>query len=582
MATTYCTAEMKFADVSALTDSTLTASSGQSFNNLEYFKKNEASDVTDYGLLGHNQIILDGSQSELADKPTDVAFVSSAKSGSDCAFATNPAITIAFTNNHSSAGLTFYFGHVHPREMRITWFNLKGNKLVANTFEPDALIYFASQQVSNYAKVVIEFLETCWPEQYIELQYIMYGKYIYWTGDVIQKASITEEIDTTGSEVSINNGSISILDVDDDFNIGNNAGSWRFIQKTQEIALKEYVDDTAVELGSFYIDDFSFKENVAKFSLIDGIGILDKCVFYDGDIYINVKAGDIIQSIFNTAGVIEYTLEDGLGDITLTGYIGVVTCREALQMVAFVIGAIVDDSRSNIIKIYKPSRKIKNSVGVDRKFNGKTQVTQEDYFSGVSVECSKYTLSSNASDIYDDVLEAGDNQITFSGPFLASSITASAGTIKERHTNYCIVNMTAEGECKLTGQAYEESKFIVSKNQTQIEAGQIANTKTYTGITLYNTNAMQEKLKDLLKYWELQKTLDMQYLINTEQSGEWVSVKDNNGFSNSTLIESQTIDLTGGFIATASCRGYTLINTNSLYAGNGELYADGDKGGAIS
>lgn len=582
MANTYCTAEMKFIDVTAHSDGTLDTSSGQSFDDTSIFKRNTASDVTDYGFLGHNQIVLDGSQKELADKPTDVAFVSAERSGLDCLFETNPTITITFTANHSSTGLMFYFGHVYPHKMRITWYSLGGNKLVANIFEPNSLTYFASQQVSNFGRVEIEFLETCFPEQYIEFQYLMYGRVLSWTGEKIQKASITEEIDTTGAEVSINNGSISILDTDNDFNIGNNTGIWQYIQKAQEIKLTEYVDDTPVELGSFYIDDFSFKDNVAKFSLIDSIGILDKCVFYNGDIYSNVKASTIIKDIFNTAGIISYTLEEGLGDITLTGYLGVMSCREALQIVAFVLGAVVDDSRSDVIRIYKPSRKVKNNIGIDRKFNGKTQVAQEDYFSGVSVECSRYILANDTSDIYDDVLEVGDNQITFSSPFLASSIEASAGTIKERHTNYCVVNMTTEGNCKLTGQAYEESKFIVTRNQAHIAAGQIANTKTYTGITLYNTNAMQEKLKNLLKYWELQKTLDMQYLINAEQSGEWVTVKDTNGFSNSTLIESQTIDLTGGFIATASCRGYTLVNTNGLYAGNGELYADSDKGGAIA
>ena len=41
------------------------------------------------------------------------------------------------------------------------------------------------------------------------------------------------------------------------------------------------------------------------------------------------------------------------------------------------------------------------------------------------------------------------------------------------------------------------------------------------------------------------------------------------------LIESQNIDLSGGFIATASCRGYSEFTTDLFYAGQ-ELYAEGD------
>lgn len=581
MAITSCSAEMKFIDVSARADSIVSPSGGQSFDDTSLFKRETETSRDSWLQLGHNCMVLDGTQQEMPDTPTTAAYFSSVRSGSDCKVASNPKIEISFTANHSSAGLTFYFAQTYPGKMTITWYNAAGSKLVSDTFEPDALIYFASKQVSNYQKIVIEFTETTWPEQHIQLQYILYGKYINFIGDTVQTATITEEIDTTGSEVSINSGELDILDEDDEFNIGNNAGSWQYIQKMQEVTLTESVDDTSINMGTYFIEDFSFKDNVATFNLIDSVGILDLYTFYDGDIYTNVKAGTIIKSIFDTVGTLKYSLDEDLANVELTGYLGTVTCREALQMVAFVIGAVVDDSRSNVISIKKASRKIDHTVDIDRKFNGNTSIAQEDYYSGASIECSKYALSSQSTDIYDDTLPAGDNKITFNQPFKASTIACTGGTIKEKHTNWMIVTMAEDGACKVTGTAYEESKFTVSKNHA-LDGGQTNNVKAYSGITLYNASTIQDKLTELLKYWDLQKTLEMKYLIESEKTGEWVTVKDSNRFSSSTLIESQAIDLTGGFISTATCRGYTLINTNGIYMGNGELYAEASEGGALS
>ena len=581
MPVTSCNAQMKFIDVSARGNSTVAPSGGQSFDKTSLFKEEEETAIDKRLVLGHNSMIMDGTASEFPDVPTDVAYMSTERSGADCKFATNPKIVITFDGNHSSAGLTFYFADHYPGLMTVTWFNSKGSKLVADNFKPNTLTFFASKQVSNFTKIEIEFIETVWPEQYIQLQYILYGKNLFFSGDTVQTASITEELDVTGSEISINNGSIDILDEDDEFNIGNNAGDWQYVQKMQQVHLKEYQDDTEIEMGTFFIEDFSFKDNVVTFNLIDSVGILDLYTFYSGDIYTNVKAGTVIKAIFDTVGSLKYEVEEDIANTLLTGYLGVVTCREALQMVAFITGAIVDDSRSDTIRIKKASKKITNIINVDRKFNGNTSIAQEDYYSGVSIECSRYTESANSTDIYDDTLPAGDNKITFATPYRASTITCSGGTLKEVHTNYCIVTMASEGACKVSGYGYDESKFIVSRNHA-LDGGQVANVKAYTGVTLYSASTIQDKLEELLKYWDLQKTMKMKYLISAEKTGEWATIKDINGFSNSTLIESQTIDLTGGFISTASCRGYTLINTNGLYAGNGELYADGDKGGAIA
>ena len=77
------------------------------------------------------------------------------------------------------------------------------------------------------------------PKRYIKLRYILYGRYIEWTGDVIKTAKIHEEINEISTTLSINTASISILDAKNDFDISNENGSWRSVQKTQEVTFTE-------------------------------------------------------------------------------------------------------------------------------------------------------------------------------------------------------------------------------------------------------------------------------------------------------------------------------------------------------
>ena len=67
----------------------------------------------------------------------------------------------------------------------------------------------------------------------------------------------------------------------------------------------------------------------------------------------------------------------------------------------------------------------------------------------------------------------------------------------------------------------------------------------------------------------------MKYLEQREQVGNWINIESMTGSISTTLIESQSVDLTGGYIATAKCRGYSTLVTDLAYTG--EFYA-GERG----
>ena len=570
---TYCRAEMKFIDVTALADASVTTDDNQGIGSIELFA--EQTEQKSYGTFELNQFVLDGSKSVLTENPKDIAFWNDALSKEDCTFETDPKITVTFQEQHTSAAITLYFEDEPPAELKITWYTIAGTKLITETFYPDSLIYVCNNQVQNYGKIEIEFVRTSFPQRYIKLQYILYGKYIVWDKDMIQTAKVQEDIDLTSAALSINEADISIVDMNNDFDAENENGAWNSVQKTQEVTLSEFNNGNMIPMGAFFIDDFSFSKNIAKFKLVDVVGLLDKYTFYEGQVYNNVRAGVILNAIFATAGIKKYVIDEEVGNTLLSGYLAIQTCRKALQQVCFACGAVADDSRSDTIKVYKPDRYVKSTVGTDRKFNGNTKVSLEKYISGVNIEMKNYVLEEKTSDIYKKTLPAGDTKITFSSPYLPSSITASAGTLKEVKTNYLIINMTVAGQCQITGIKYTNTTFSYEKSVDKIEAGETENIKKYSGCTIYNADILPDIADYLLGYHALRKKVGMKYLVDLEQVGNWANINSIGGKTSTTLIESQTLDLTGGFIATATCRGYSVVVAENYFAGV-ELYAGGD------
>lgn len=573
MQKTSCKAHMKFIDVTALADAKEATNDNQSIGNLEILKSE--TNQADYGTFERNQFVLDGSKNVLPDTPNDVVFWSKEESEEDCFFQERPKITINFTTQHSSAGITLYFADDYPTELNITWYTLYGSKLDQKTFYPDRLVYACVHQVSNYGKIVIEFTRTRLPKKYIKLCYILYGRYIEWGGEVIKTAKVHEEINEISTTLSINTSSISILDAKNDFDISNENGAWKSVQKTQEVTFTETKDGVEIPVGTFFIDTSDFKSNTASFKLNDRIGLMDNYTFYLGKMYSNVLAGKLLEEVFSCASVTKYIIDEDVYNIRLSGYLAVQSCRAALQMICFACAAVADDSRSDIVRVFKPNRYVSSTIGTERKFNNKSNIKLDEYVSGVSVECGKYDLETETSEIFNDNLPKGKSKITFSEPCDPESLISSNGIFTEKRTNYVIVQMNTAGTCVITGKKYKKSTFQYTKNVDHISAGESENIKRIGTITLYNLEYLDTVAEKLLSYYALRKVLSMKYILNTESVSNWANIVDKNGNVATTLIEQQDIDLTGGFITTATCRGYSIVATEDVFAGT-ELYTGGD------
>lgn len=567
---TNCKVHMEFVDTTAQADGMFSVQDNFIYGDAELLR--EKGEYPDYALSDLNQFILDGSR-EILNVHTRLPFVSSQASANDCTFSEQPTVTVDFTERHTSAGLTLYFIQDYPAELKITWYELTGNKMAEETFFPNMMIFFCRRQADGYGKIKITFIRTRLPGQRVGLGHIKYGTEIEWNEENIQTGSLHEEMDVTSAILPINTAEITIVDEEDDFDLRNQNGAWKSIQKKQEVTVVEQLGDKNVGCGIMFIDTWSSRDNTVTFSLIDRLGVIDKTKYYDGRIYNGEKAGAIIDEIMLSAGVAKYTVTDEVREIPVSGHLAICTHRAALQQIAFACGAVVDCGRSDSIDIYQPSRYAHIVLGPDRKFS--TALELDKYVSGVGVSYNTYALATQAEEIYNDMLYTGDNRIEFSDPYHPESLSVSAGEIVMARTNYVVIRMTEDTECTLTGRKYEKREITYTTTASLIDAGEEENVISFAGCTLMNAGRVKEIARNLLNFYQLRQLVDVEYILDTEKAGNWVNLRDMSGKTVTSGIISQDIDLTGGFLATAKCRGYSKVVTEFSHAK--EIYA-GERG----
>lgn len=567
MAFTNCKVHMEFVDVTALPDSSPVFANAD-IGNLELLKS--ASDYPDYLIPDLNNAVLDGSRVTLEEN-TRIPLISDI-SGDDGTFATPPVLTVSFTSPHTSAGITLFFLDDYPANIKVAWYGTSGQKIIEEEYAPDDLTFLCKKQVENYGKIVITFLKTRLPQRRIQLAYIKYGMEMEWDREKVKSASVTHEVDGTYASLPIGTAEVSIVDENNDFDLTNRDGMWTSIQKNQTLIVTEELATKEVACGQYYIDTWSSSANIVSFSMLDVIGLMDKTKFYEGRIYENEKAGIIIGEIMTSAGISAYTVAEDVQNIEISGYLGVCSHREALQSVLFICGAICD-CMAGVIAIYKPGREVVGAINIARKFS--TEVKMAEYVSGVSVTFSRYAEKTEAEEIYAGVLPAGNSTIEFSAPYKPSSIEVTAGTIVKAATNYVVIHIDEESECTVSGIGYEVMQNTFTLKRKNLAAGETENIKSCSGCTLISYNSVKGIAERLLNYYELNQQVTIKYLIDAEKNGDWVNcVMPNNGEIVCGIYQ-QSIDLTGGFIATATCRGYSTITT--VYEYSGEFYT-GERG----
>lgn len=582
-------------DTTALQDGIEMSESNSDFADIKLLKDNVSAPA--YGTLEHNFFVLDGSMEEFPDAPDNLVYFSKnfvntntnyeycgeMYAGDDLGGAIEEvyekqSVVVQFTENHTSYGITLHFLDVHPLEIEITWYDLAGILLSRKTYYPDSLKFFCRNQVEEYGRIEIVFLKAL-PYHNVKLQYIEYGTTIIWGNDIVKSGKLVNDTDPISDKIKTDKLTFDFLDATDEFNIGNVNGLHKTFQKKQRMLPYEIVEGQKIPLGVFFLDTNSTTKNISKISAIDYKGMLANTDFKDGRIYNGETAGDIIDEIMAAAGIAEYEVDQEIADTPLYGTLKIQTCQKALREVLFACGSIINTSRRFGVEIHKKNRLITNNIPRNRKFT--TTLQTDHYVSDVTVKYKTWMIDDKVSEITKGTYGAGTHTIQLTNP--AANMETNVGTIIKQMPYYVVIDipMDSLAEVVISGQKYVGEELSVLSSIEHIKAGEVRSTKTFTG-SLLDYEAAKSVADNILDYYQLQQIIKTKHLSADEKAGDWAEIEntvaDHANFVAS--IESLSTDLTGGFISTATCRGYYKFITNYDYAGDG-LYADEEMGAVI-
>lgn len=533
-----------------------------------------------YGTLESRQWLMDGSFSFFPEVPEAYfwGLWSAVQSGESGAFADPPVLDIQFSQAHSSSGLTLHFYAPTgdwASKLKIQWYGADGGLLASALFTPDAVDFYCAKKVDRYRRIRLTFLETNHPGRYLKLAGLDYGVYLHFAGDEIVKAHVLEECDPLSAEISINTLGLTLYNKEGRFSILNPEGYFDVLQHKQKLTVWEDVrpearstSSTSYCMGTFYLSDWENSgDTLADFTAVDAVGLLDGAP-YDGGVY-DTTAGELAADILDGYS---YTLDEELAAERVQGYLAAGTRREALQQLAFAVGAVVDCSRSDLIRISPAPARASGMIAYDRKFQDGSKVTLNPLITAVAVTAHRYQAEDAASELYKDTLEPGTYQVTFRAPAVADSLTVTGATLAGRGVNRCTLVVSKAGEVCVTGRKYVDSTIILRRAAANLPPNAQDNELTVTDATLVSPDRATAVANRVLDYYAQRYEQTFRMIAGDEKLADRLIVQSFGGEMVRGVLTKLEFDLTGGFVADAKVVGRRLSGTAAAYAGD-EIHA---------
>lgn len=427
----------------------------------------------------------------------------------------------------------------------------------------------------NYRRIQLMFLETNKPGRYLKLAGIDYGVYLHFSGDEIIKAHVLEECDQLSAEISINTLNLTLFNQEGRFSILNPEGYFDVLQHRQKLTVWEDVRQSARDtsttsycMGTFYLDDWSNEDDtLADFTAIDTIGLLDGSPF-DGGVY-DTHVASLAAEILNGY---PYTLDSVLAEERIQGYIPAGTRREALQQLAFAIGAVVDCSRGEIIRIVPAPQRASGLIGTDRRLQDGSKVTLLALVTAVSVTAHRYIPGEASEELYKDTLEPGTYRVTFDAPAVADSLAVSGAELSERGVNHCTLTVSKAAEVCVTGRKYSDSATVLRREASNLPSNAQGNEVSVPDATLVSPDRAAAVAARVLDYYAQRYEQTFRMVAGDEKLADRLIVESFGGEMVRGVVTKLEFDLTGGFLADAKIVGRKLSNNAAAYAGE-EIHA---------
>lgn len=472
-------------DPSAKPDSTPQSNDVQPWTDLNDLKLDRVT-IKNVATLERNYAVLDGEQEHLPDNAEEYqwGFWSASMSDENGKFTHPPVLDIQFSFNHKSPGLSlsFYpYSDDYASKIRATWYSGQGDIIHTGEYDIDSVEGYIAQNINDFRRIQLEFLETNKPNRYVKFSGISYGFGRSFADEDIDTVTILEEIDPTSNEISINTLNFRIRTNNPEFSMVSGIGD-NMLMHYQQMSIVADKRDFGLYFLQFPWKDVYGDGSVVDFQAVDAIGVMDNYQFW-GDVYHNIPIETLLDQIFNVCfptKLVRYELDDTFKGKTLSGWIPINTCRHALQLICFAIGAVADDSRRDYIWIYPPDTELTSTIPNEKIYRS-PEITPTTYYSGVEVVAYEYIPGEDSIDAFSGELKAGQNVVRFAEPL--HSLSIAGGSIIESTANHAVLNIPSDGEYTLAGLRYTVNQPVFQELE-EVSAGEVENIKIYQNCTM--------------------------------------------------------------------------------------------------
>ncbi len=417
---------------------------------------------------------LDGNSEVFPSDTSDarLGLWSNSISGSDGWFETPVVLSLTASGQYSSQGITLTFdmyNDIFATDINIKWYRA-GTVLSDMDFTPDRAAYFCRNFVENYDKVEITFRAINMPGNRLKLRVIDYGYDTVFYGAELRSVKLIQELDPISSEIAINTC---------DFTLDSKTDMEYSFQAKQPLSV--YFNGRP--LATTFVKKSKRKaRRIWDIQSEDYIGMLDG-IPYAGEMFFLADAYAVMSGILTLAKV-PFEIDEAFRGMPVTGYIPYTTSREALMQVAFAVGAVVDTSNGDVVRVFKLKDTVTQTIPLQRIMQGQS-FADDETVTAVEVTAHTYTAITETVDLYKASESGLGNNIfvKFSEPLHDLSITN--GTILVGATNYAIIN--ASSGCVLKGQKYEHTTISKRKENPLVLAGTLEKVVAIENATLVSS-----------------------------------------------------------------------------------------------
>lgn len=458
----------------------------QSFANISLLKNN-FNDFFDFMTLELNKSILDSSMQTIDETLlfNNIPFMSNKLSDSNCQFSDVLVSSIKTNGNARFYALSLNFGdnpfeeyNTYPKKIRVEYVsdNPENNResIIDNISDSSIIVYMSGESIK---RVNIYFLESWFPFRFAHLHGVNFGVTYYWDNNDITDLIVTEETPYFCNTLPIDTSKLTIYS-DDKFSISSDKSIRSYINDDTKVTISASIrtteDDeyrTNIQFGEYYIDNIKYEsENRVTFDLSTILRRLDKYKFISTEMYEggpNDNSYNLIYNIFHTTNIdlSKVYVDDSLRYVYLTGYLPVMSCREALQRVLLISDAMLYDNRSLGIKIVRHPQKVSQVIDSNEIFD---PVNKEEDINilKINYDLYNYDISSSSEKIATLDLDPGKIQtVMFSNPVDPDTIESDIGLqVIESGVLYSKVGSIIGNNHTIEAKIYKESKF---NNETQ-------------------------------------------------------------------------------------------------------------------